>query len=114
MQEGIQLPDLLQKIRALREVGLRAEHVAFSFMKRRVQPLMACDTLGYQPRGCPALKSMMTTSSRDWGGSSRICHNTHLAQSRSTQRLIRQTRLVAKLMSLSTRCIVEVELTQSV
>jgi hypothetical protein len=48
MQEGIQLPELLQKIKALREAGLRSEHVAFSFMKRRVQPLMACDTLGYQ------------------------------------------------------------------
>jgi hypothetical protein len=32
----------------LREAGLRAEHVASSFMKRRVQPLMAHDTLGYQ------------------------------------------------------------------
>jgi hypothetical protein len=42
---------LLQKIKALREVGLRAEHVAFSFMKRRVQPLMAHDTLGYQYTG---------------------------------------------------------------
>jgi hypothetical protein len=31
--------------------GLRAEHVAFSFMKRRVQPLMARDTLGYQYTG---------------------------------------------------------------
>jgi hypothetical protein len=30
---------------------MRAEHVAFSFMKRRVQPLMACDTLGYQYTG---------------------------------------------------------------
>jgi hypothetical protein len=47
MQEGIQLPELLLKIKALREAGLRAEHVAFSFMKRRVQPLMARDTLGY-------------------------------------------------------------------
>jgi hypothetical protein len=28
--------------------GLRAEHVAFSFMKRRVQPLMARDTLGFE------------------------------------------------------------------
>jgi hypothetical protein len=36
MQKGIQLPKLQQKIKALREVGLRAEHVAFSFMKRRV------------------------------------------------------------------------------
>jgi hypothetical protein len=48
MQEGIQLPELLAKIRALRKARLRAEHVAFSFMKRRVQPLMARDTLGYQ------------------------------------------------------------------
>jgi hypothetical protein len=30
---------------------MRAEHVAFSFMKRRVQPLMARDTLGYQYTG---------------------------------------------------------------
>jgi hypothetical protein len=48
MQEGIQLPELMKKIKALREAGLRAEHVAFSFIKRRVQPLMACDTLRYQ------------------------------------------------------------------
>jgi hypothetical protein len=51
MQEGIQLPELLAKIKALREAGLRAEHVASSFMKRRVQPLMARDTLGYQYTG---------------------------------------------------------------
>jgi hypothetical protein len=51
MQEGIQLPKLLAKIKALREARLRAEHVAFSFMKRRVQPLMARDTLGYQYTG---------------------------------------------------------------
>jgi hypothetical protein len=53
MQKGIQLQktELLQKIKALREAGLRAEHVAFSFMKRRVQPLMARDTLGYQYTG---------------------------------------------------------------
>jgi hypothetical protein len=51
MQEGIQLPELLAKIKALREAGLRAEHVAFSFIKRRVQPLMAHDTLGYQYTG---------------------------------------------------------------
>jgi hypothetical protein len=38
-------------MKALREVGLRAEHAAFSFMKRRVQPLMARDTLGYQYTG---------------------------------------------------------------
>jgi hypothetical protein len=51
MQEGIQLPELLVKIKALGEAGLSAEHVAFSFMKRRVQPLMARDTLGYQHTG---------------------------------------------------------------
>jgi hypothetical protein len=51
MQEGIQLPELLAKIKALREAGVRAEHVAFSFMKRRVHPLMARDTLGYQYTG---------------------------------------------------------------
>jgi hypothetical protein len=38
----------LARIKALREAGLRPEHVAFSFMKRRVQPLMARDTLGYE------------------------------------------------------------------
>jgi hypothetical protein len=42
---------MLVKIKALREAGLRAEHVAFSFMKRKVQPLMARDTLGYQYTG---------------------------------------------------------------
>jgi hypothetical protein len=51
MQEGIHLTKLLAKIKALREAGLRAEHVAFSFMKRRVQPLMARDTLGHQYTG---------------------------------------------------------------
>jgi hypothetical protein len=51
MQEGIQLPELLACIKELREVGLRAEHVAFSFMKRRVQPLMSRDTLGFEYTG---------------------------------------------------------------
>jgi hypothetical protein len=51
MQEGLHLPELLARIKALREAGLRAEHVAFSFMKQRVQPLMACDTLGYEYTG---------------------------------------------------------------
>jgi hypothetical protein len=71
----------------LREAGLRAEHVAFSFMKRRVQPLMARDTLGYQYTGdddtsrMPGTESAMTTLSRDWVGSSKICHHTHPAHS---------------------------------
>jgi hypothetical protein len=51
MQEGIQLPELLARIKELREAGLRAEHVAFIFMKRRVQPLMARDTLGFEYTG---------------------------------------------------------------
>jgi hypothetical protein len=51
MQEGLQLPELLAKIKALRGDGLRAEHVAFSFMKRRVQLLMASDILGYEYTG---------------------------------------------------------------
>jgi hypothetical protein len=51
MQEGIQLPELLARIKALREAGLRAEHVAFSFMRCRVQPLMARDTLGFEYTG---------------------------------------------------------------
>jgi hypothetical protein len=59
MQEGIQLPELMLKIKALREAGLRAEHVAFSFVKRRVQPLMARDTLGYQYMGDEDTSSML-------------------------------------------------------
>jgi hypothetical protein len=51
MQEGIQLPELLAHIKVLREAVLRAEHVAFSFMKCRVQPLMARDTLGFEYTG---------------------------------------------------------------
>jgi hypothetical protein len=51
MQKDLQLPALLKKIKALPEAGLRAEHVAFSFMKRMVQLLKARDTLGYQYTG---------------------------------------------------------------
>jgi hypothetical protein len=51
MQEGIQLPELLARVKVLREAGLRAEHVAFSFMKRRIQPLMARETLGFEYTG---------------------------------------------------------------
>jgi hypothetical protein len=42
---------VVARIKALREARLRAEHMAFSFMKRRVQPLMARDTLGYEYTG---------------------------------------------------------------
>jgi hypothetical protein len=51
MQEGIQLPELLARIKVFREARLRAEHVAFSFMKCRVQPLMVRDTLGSEYTG---------------------------------------------------------------
>jgi hypothetical protein len=70
MQEGIQLPELLARIKVLREAGLRAKHVAFSFMKRRVQPLMARDTLASSTpatttrRGCLEVRWTTTTSSR--------------------------------------------------
>jgi hypothetical protein len=100
MQEGIQLLELMKKIKALREAELRAEHMAFSFMKRRVQPLMARDTLWYQYTGdgdssrTPRAKLMMTTLSRGWGRYSRTCHRTLLARSSSTPRRIRRTRLV--------------------
>jgi hypothetical protein len=103
MQEGIQIPELLAKIKALREAGLRAEHVAFSFMKRRVQPLMARNTLGYQYTGegdssrCPAARLMTTTSSTGWAGSLRTCRRTRPARCPSTPPLIRRTRSVAAL-----------------
>jgi hypothetical protein len=71
MQEGIQLPDLLARIKVLREAGLRAEHVAFSFMKRRVQPLMAHDTLGFEYTGdddtCGCLEARSTTTTLSIG-----------------------------------------------
>jgi hypothetical protein len=51
MQEGLKLHVLLEKVKALRKAGLKAEHVGFSFMKRRIQPLMARDHLGYEYTG---------------------------------------------------------------
>jgi hypothetical protein len=65
MQEGIQLPELLKKIKALKEARLRAEHVAFSIMKGRVQPLMARDTLGYQYIGDDDTSRMPGNEVRD-------------------------------------------------
>jgi hypothetical protein len=41
----------LARIKVLREAGLRAKHMAFSFMKRRVQLLMARDTLDFEYTG---------------------------------------------------------------
>jgi hypothetical protein len=89
MQEGMQLPELLARIKVLREVGLRAEHVAFSFMKRRVQPLMAHDTLGFEYTGNDDTSRMPGDEVDDddivdsWRESSRTCHHTRRAPSRS-------------------------------
>jgi hypothetical protein len=98
MQEGIQLLELLARIKVLREAGLRAEHVAFSFMKRRVQPLMAHETLGFETpamttrRGCLETKSTTSTLSIGWRGSSRTCRRTRRAPYRSTPPRARQRR----------------------
>jgi hypothetical protein len=92
MQEGIQLPELMQKIKDLREARLRAEHVAFNFMKRRVQPLMARNTLGYQYMGdedtlmMPDDEVYVDDIVERLGRYSRTCHRTLLAQSSSTPR----------------------------
>jgi hypothetical protein len=117
MQEGIQLPELLAKIKALREAGLRAEHVAFSFMKRRVQPLMARDTLGYQYTSDDdtsqmlGVKSMTTTSSTGWGEYSKTCRRTRHAPCPSTPPRVRRMRSVV-VLKLSTDYVVVVVLTQ--
>jgi hypothetical protein len=80
---------------------------------------MACDTLGYQYTGDDDTSRMPGTEVNDddiverLGRIFKDMHHTHPAQSRSTLRLVRQTRLVNVLMSLSTHCIVEVELTQT-
>jgi hypothetical protein len=48
---GDPAPRVVGADQGAQEAGLRAEHVAFSFMKRRVQPLMARDTLGFEYTG---------------------------------------------------------------
>jgi hypothetical protein len=104
MQDGIQLPELLAKIKALREAGLRAEHVAFSFMKRRVQPLMAHDTLGYQYTGHDDTSRMPGDEVDDddivdkLGESSRICRRTRRAPCLSPPLHARRMRSVAVLI----------------
>jgi hypothetical protein len=106
MQEGIQLSELMLKIKALREVGLRAEHVAFSFMKRRVQPLMARDTLEYQYTGDEDTSSMPDNEVDNEDIVERlerylrIFHHTLLAQSPSTLRLNRRIRYVVETIAL--------------
>jgi hypothetical protein len=64
--------------------------VAFSFMKRRVQLLMARDTLGYQYTGNDDTSRMPgdevddDASSTGWGESSRICRRTRRALCQNT------------------------------
>ena len=48
MHECLQVPDLLKKITELKQKGLTTERVAFSFMKRRIQPLMKRKNLSYE------------------------------------------------------------------
>jgi hypothetical protein len=106
MQDGIQLPELMNKIKALREAGLRAEHVAFSFIKKRVQPLMARDTLEYQYTGNEDTSRMPSEEVDDkdiierLAKYSRICRLTLLAQSPSSPRLVRRTRYLIKTSAL--------------
>jgi hypothetical protein len=103
MQEGILLPELLLKFKALREAGLRAEHVAFSFMKRRVQPLMARDTLGYQYTGEDDTSRMPGDEIDNddiverQGKIFKDMRRTRPVRSPSTPPLIRRTRSVAAL-----------------
>jgi hypothetical protein len=98
IQEVIQLPELLMKIKVLREDGLRSEHVAFSIMKRRVQPLMAragtSTGVTTTHRGCLARKLTMMILSRGWARYSKICCRTCLVQSPSTPRCVHQARSV--------------------
>jgi hypothetical protein len=98
MQEGIQLPELLARIKVLREAGLRAEHVAFSFMKRRIQPLMARETLGFEYTGDDDTSRMPGGELDDndiierLRGSSKICRRTRRALSKSTPPRARRRR----------------------
>jgi hypothetical protein len=102
MQEGLHLPELLARIKTLREARLRAEHVAFSFMKRRVQPLMWLATLcgtstptTTTRRGCLEMKSTTTTLLIGWPVSSKICRRTRRGPYQSSPPHAHQRRLVA-------------------
>jgi hypothetical protein len=87
-------------VKALRKAGLRAKHVAFSFMKRRVQLLMVRDNLGYEYIGAEDSSWMPGEEIDDeviierLGRFSKICPCTHLALWRSTPRHVHRRRLV--------------------
>ena len=46
-----QIPELLERIAVLRQNMLTGEVVVFDWMKRRIQPLQAQETLGFQYQG---------------------------------------------------------------
>ena len=46
-----QIPELLEKIASLKQKGLSVEVVAFDWMKRRIQPLQARVTFGFEYQG---------------------------------------------------------------
>jgi hypothetical protein len=80
MQEGIQLPELLARIKALREAGLREAQGA------------ATDGSRHPGVRCLETKPMTTTLSIGWCGSSRTCRRTRRAPYRSTPPRARQRR----------------------
>ena len=46
-----QIPELLEMIASLKQKGISGESVAFDWMKRRIQPLQARVTFGFEYRG---------------------------------------------------------------
>ena len=46
-----QIPELLSRIADLRQRNLTGEAIVFNWMKRRVQPLQARETFGFQYQG---------------------------------------------------------------
>ena len=43
-----QIPELLDRIASLRQKNITGDAVVFNWMKRRIQPLQARETLGFQ------------------------------------------------------------------
>ena len=51
--DASQIPELLERIAVLRQNILTGEAVVFDWMKRRIQPLQARESLGFQYQGTP-------------------------------------------------------------
>ena len=49
--DNSQIPELLSRIAELRQRNLTGEAIVFDWMKRRIQPLQARETLGFQYQG---------------------------------------------------------------